>query len=74
MTIPDSIQTNKGLCLGSSMIILLHLKSVYLLCHQHTHGRHFGITFSGLMPCQQYLYYGIVLPMCSARAREMCLA
>ena len=31
----DSIQTNKGLCLVSSMIILLQLTSVHLLCHQH---------------------------------------
>ena len=54
MAITDSIQANKGRCLVSSMIILLQLASVYLLCHQHEHGRHFVITFSGLMPCQQY--------------------
>ena len=54
MAITDSVQANKGLCLVSSMIILLQLKSVYLLCHQHENGRHFRITLSGLMPCQQY--------------------
>ena len=26
-------------------------------CHQHEHGRHFGIRFWGLMPCQQYFRY-----------------
>ena len=58
---------NKGLCSVSSMIILLQLTSVYLLCHQQDHGRHFGITFSDIMPCQHYfrcikvVYYGIVL-------------
>ena len=69
MAITDSIQAKKGLCLVSLMIILLQLTSVYLLCHQHEHGRHFGITVMGLMPCQQYFkcikvtYHGLVLPM-----------
>ena len=47
MAITDSIQADTGLFLVSSMIILLQLTSVYLLCHQHEHGRHFGNTFSG---------------------------
>ena len=44
--------------------------------HQNEHERQFGITFSVLMSCQQYLrcrkvtYYGIVLHMWSARARK----
>ena len=65
MAIIDSFQAYKCLCLVSSMIIL-----------QHEHGRHFGITFSGLMPCQQYFrcikdtYHEIVLPMSSAMARK----
>ena len=51
VAITDSIQADTGLFLVSSMIIfLLQLTSVYLLCHQHEHGRHFGNTFSGLMP------------------------
>ena len=47
------------------------------MCHQHEHGRHFGIMFLGLMPCQQYFrymkmtYHRIVLPMPSAGAREI---
>ena len=69
MAITESIQANKGLCLVSLMIILLQLTSVYLLCHQHENGKHFGITFSGLMPCQQYFRcievtcHGVVFPM-----------
>ena len=51
VTITNSIQANKGLCLVSPMIILLQLTSVCLLCHRHEHGIHFGITFSWLMPC-----------------------
>ena len=49
---------------------------VYLLCHYLEHGRHFRITFSGLMPCPQYFrcikatYHGICTSMCSDRARE----
>ena len=34
VAISDMIQANKGLCLVSSMIVLLQLMSVYLLC-QH---------------------------------------
>ena len=46
------------------------------MCHQHAHGRHFGVTFWGLMPCQQYFryikvtYHRIELPVRSAGARE----
>ena len=36
--ITDSIQANKDLSLASSMIILLQVRSVYLLCHPHEHG------------------------------------
>ena len=67
--ITDCIKANLGLCLVSSMIILLQLTYVYLLCHQYEPGRHLRITFFGLMPCQQYFrcknvtYHGIVLPM-----------
>ena len=49
------------------------------MCHQHEHGKHFGIMFLGLMPCQQYFrymkmtYHRIVLPMPSAGARENLL-
>ena len=44
------------------------------MCHQH--GRHFEITFLGLMPCQQYFryikvaYHRIVLSVPSAWARK----
>ena len=46
------------------------------MCHQHEHGRHFGITVLGLMPCQQYFRYitvtchKIVVPVRSAGAME----
>ena len=76
----DIIKTNKGLCLVSLMIILFQLTSVYLLCHKLEHGRHFGITHSGLIPRQQYFrfkkvaYHGIVLPVQSVGARENVLA
>ena len=49
VAINDSIQANYGLCLVSSMIIFLQLTSVNLLCHQHEHGRHFGIIFSSIL-------------------------
>ena len=45
VAITDSIPANKGLCLVSSMIILLQLMSVYLLCHQHEHGNTLGLLF-----------------------------
>ena len=38
VAITGSIQANMGLCLVSSIIILLQLTSVYLLCHQHEQG------------------------------------
>ena len=47
VAITDSIQANKGVCLVSSIIILLQFTSVYVLCHQLEHGRHFEITILG---------------------------
>ena len=44
------------------------------MCHQH--GRHFAVTFLGLMSCQQYFryikvtYHRIVISLRSAGARE----
>ena len=46
------------------------------MCHQHEHGINFGVTFLGLMACQQYFryikvtYHIIVLPVRSVEARE----
>ena len=69
----DSIQTNMGLCLVSSIVMLLPF-----ICHQHEHGRHFEIPLMGLMPCQQYFRYikvtnhRIVLPVRSLGLGKMC--
>ena len=41
VAITDRIQANYVLSLVSSMIILLRLTSVYPLCHQQYHGKHF---------------------------------
>ena len=64
-----------GLCLVSSMISL-QLTSVHLLCHQHEHGRHFGITFLSFYAIKTVfqMYKGDISWNCtsilSARARE----
>ena len=48
------------------------------ICHHHEHGSHFGITFLGLMPCDQcfrYIkvtYHRIVLSVRSLGLVKMC--
>ena len=57
----------------SSIVMLLPF-----ICRLHEHGGHFGITFLGLMPCQQYFrytkvtYHRIVLPVRSLGLGKLC--